>query len=209
MEEFIKNYFSELERIIKEIEKERIGEIADILFEAWKNEKTVFTMGCGGSASTASHFACDLAKSTILPGKKRFKVISLVDNIPLLSAWANDSGWGSVFKEQLEHWLQIGDVIVGFSVHGGSGEGEAGPWSQNLVQAIKFAKEKGAKTIGFSGFGGGAMKELTDVCMVVPINTEPLGTPLVESLHPTLHHLVCSALRKKIEEYIEEKDEEK
>jgi D-sedoheptulose 7-phosphate isomerase len=200
MEKIIKNYFSELERIIKEIDKEKIEQIIDILFDVWKDEKTIFLMGCGGSASTATHFACDLSKSTIVPDKKRIKTMALVDNIPLVSAWTNDSGWGSVFKGQLENWLKQDDVLIGFSVHGGSGEGEAGPWSQNLVQAMKYAKEKRAKVIGFSGFGGGAMKEMADVCITVPIDSEPLGTPLVESLHPTLHHLICLALRKKIEE---------
>lgn len=199
MRETIENYFKELERIIKELEKEKIIEIVNLLFEAWQNNRTIFAMGCGGSASTATHFACDVSKSTIVPGKKRVKAMSLTDNIPLNSAWTNDSGWGSVFKGQLENWLEKGDVLIGFSVHGGSGEGEAGPWSQNLVQAMAFAKEKGAKVIGFSGFSGGAMKELSDVCITVPINSEPLGTPLVESLHPTLHHLICLALKEKIE----------
>ncbi len=201
MKEFIQNYFSELERIIKEIDREKVNQAIEILFEAWKNGKIVFIMGCGGSASTATHFACDLSKSTIVSGKKRLKATALVDNIPLVSAWTNDSGWGSVFKGQLEGWLNEGDILIGFSVHGGSGEGGAGPWSQNLVQAVKFAKEKKAKVIGFSGFEGGALKELSDVCITVPINSEPLGTPLIESFHPTLHHLICVALRKKIEEY--------
>lgn len=194
----INDYFSELERIIGELEKEKIDRVVELLFEAWQNDKTIFAMGCGGSASTATHFVCDVAKCTIVPDKKRVKAMSLVDNIPLNSAWTNDSGWGSVFKGQLENWLESGDVLVGFSVHGGSGSGEAGPWSQNLVQAMKFAKEKGAKVIGFSGFDGGAMKEMSDVCITVPINTEPFGTPLVESLHPTLHHLICLVLKEKI-----------
>lgn len=198
MEEIVENYFKELGRIIRELERDKITKIIDLLFEAWKNNKTIFVMGCGGSASTATHFACDISKSTIVPGKKRVKAMSLVDNIPLNSAWTNDSGWGSVFKGQLENWLEAGDVLVGFSVHGGSGQGEAGPWSQNLVQAMQFAKEKGAKVIGFSGFGGGAMKEMSDVCLTVPINSEPLGTPLVESVHSILHHLICLALKEKI-----------
>ncbi len=200
MDEIIKNYFSELERIAKEIEKNKINEIVELLFTAWKNERIVYLMGCGGSASTATHFACDLAKSTIVTGKKGLKTISLVDNIPLVSAWTNDNGWGSVFKSQLQNWLSPGDVLIGFSVHGGSGSGEAGPWSQNLVQAMAFARENGAKIIGFSGFEGGKMKEMSDVCITVPINSEPLGTPLVESLHPALHHLICLALRKRISE---------
>ena len=161
-----------------------------------EKDGTVFVMGCGGSASTATHFVCDLAKCTISPGKKRFKATALVDNIPLNSAWTNDSGWGTVFVEQLEPWLTKKDVLVGFSVHGGSGDGDAGPWSQNLVKAMKLAKERGAKIIGFSGFDGGAMKKMADACIVVPIFSEPLGTPIVEGFHVVLHHLICGIILK-------------
>jgi len=91
-------------------------------------------------------------------------------------------------------------VVIGLSVHGGSGDGDAGPWSQNLVQAAGLAKKRGAKVIGFSGFGGGALKEMADVCLVVPVDEEPLGTPLVESYHVALHHLICVALRLRIAE---------
>ncbi len=197
--EYIDTYFSEMNGIIQEIFREGIEKVIDLLYDAWKREAHVFIMGNGGSASTATHFACDLAKGTIVGDNKRFRAISLGDNIPLVSAWTNDSGFGAIFAEQLKPWLKKGDVLIGISVHGGSGEGDAGPWSQNLVKAMRLAKERGAKIIGFSGFNGGAMKEMSDVCIIVPIDTEPLGTPLVESFHVTLHHLVCSALRLKIE----------
>jgi len=160
----------------------------------------VFTMGNGGSASTATHLVCDLAKCTIMPGRHRLRAMALVDNVPLVSAWTNDSGFGSIFAEQLEPWLEEGDVVIGLSVHGGSGAGDAGPWSQNLVRAVSLAKERGAKVIGFSGFDGGALKEMADVCLVIPIDEEPLGTPLVESYHAVLHHLICMALRLRIAE---------
>jgi D-sedoheptulose 7-phosphate isomerase len=124
--------------------------------------------------------------------------LSLGDNIPLVSALTNDSGFESIFVEQLRPCLKTGDLVVGLSVHGGSGAGELGPWSQNLVQAVALAKERGARTIGFSGFGGGALKGLTDVCIVVPWDSEPLGTLLVESYHVALHHLICGALKQRI-----------
>jgi len=156
-------------------------------------------MGNGGSASTATHLVCDLAKYTIVGSKPRFKVISLNDNIPLVSAWTNDNGFGSIFVEQLRPWLERGDVLIGVSVHGGSGSGQAGPWSQNLVQAMALAKERGARIIRLSGFDGGAIREMADVCIVVPINEEPLGTPIVESWNVVLHHLMCYTLRHRIE----------
>ena len=172
----------------------------DILYEAWKQGAAVYLMGNGGSASTATHFASDLAKYTITPGQPRFRTLALGDNIPLVSAWTNDSGFGSIFAEQLEPWLKAGDVLIGISVHGGSGAGDAGPWSQNLSRAILLAKERGARTIGMSGFGGGDLKALADECIVVPFDSEPMGTPLVESYHVFLHHMICLALKLRIGE---------
>jgi D-sedoheptulose 7-phosphate isomerase len=198
-EEFILNYLSEVRRIVADASVEGIDKAIELLFDAWENGKHVFICGNGGSASTATHFACDLSKTTIVGDAKRFKVMDLVDNIPLVSAWTNDSGFGSIFAEQLKPWLQEGDVVIGISVHGGSGEGDAGPWSQNLMKAVRLAKERKAKVIAFSGFGGGAMRDLADVSLIIPIDKEPLGTPLVESFHVVLHHLICSALRLKIE----------
>ncbi len=169
-----------------------------IILECQRNGGTVFTMGCGGSASTATHFAADLAKTTITPGSGRFKTMSLVDNIPLVSAYTNDEGWGSVFSGQLEPWLTDKDVLIGFSVHGGSGEGNAGAWSQNLVAAMKLAQGRGAKIIGFSGFDGGAMKKMADACLVVPIADEVYGTPVVEAVHVVLHHGIIFDLREEV-----------
>jgi D-sedoheptulose 7-phosphate isomerase len=197
----IDDFFSELQRVIKEIDNQKIQAATDILFDAWENDKTVFIMGCGGSASTATHFAADLSKTILVPGAKGLKAMALVDNIPLVSAWINDYGWNTIFKEQLESWLKKDDVLVGFSVHGGSGE-EANFWSQNLVQAMKLAKERGAKIIGFSGFDGGAMAKMSDASIVVPVNSEPLGTPLTESFHVVLHHLIIISLKNKIKEYL-------
>jgi D-sedoheptulose 7-phosphate isomerase len=193
-------YLEAIQNLGQTLPRQDIYRAVDILFEAWQAGNAVYTVGNGGSASTATHFACDLAKCTIVPGKKRLRATALVDNVPLVSAWTNDSGFGSIFAQQLEPWLQEGDVLIELSVHGGSGDGDAGPWSQNLVQAANLARERGAKVIGFSGFGGGALREMADVCLTVPVDEEPLGTPLVESYHVALHHLICVALRLRIAE---------
>ncbi len=195
----IDRYLNQMVRIASEISRGTVDAAIEILFDAWRHGSTVFVMGNGGSASTATHLTCDLAKYTIVGSNPRFKVIALNDNVPLVSAWTNDNGFGSIFVEQLRPWLRRGDVLIGISVHGGSGGGQAGPWSQNLVEAMAFAKERGARIIGLSGFQGGAMKEMADVCIVVPIDEEPLGTPLVESWHVVLHHLICYTLRQRIE----------
>ncbi len=195
---YIENYFNQMKRVIRDISREDIDKAIELLFSAWLNEKTVFVMGNGGSASTATHFACDLAKCTIVGNKKRFKVLCLNDNIPLMSAWINDSGFDNLFYEQLKNLMNQGDYLLGFSVHGGSGEDKAGLWSQNLLKAIMLAKKDyQATTIGFSGFDGGAMKDLVDCCVVVPFNS----TPQVESFHLALEHLICNCLAERIENY--------
>lgn len=193
---FIDNYFEEMLQIIRHISREDIDRAVEALFHAWREGRTVFTMGNGGSASTATHFACDLSKVTIIEGKKRLRAVCLNDNIPLMSAWINDNGFDNLFSEQLRNLMNRGDVLVGISVHGGSGRDKAGLWSQNLLKAMDVAKrEYDGVTIGFSGFDGGAMKQLADICVVVPFPS----TPHVESFHLVMEHLVTFCLREKIE----------
>ncbi len=196
----IGEYLTTLQQVAGELPRPEIRRAVDILYDCWLRGGTVYAVGNGGSASTATHLACDLAKATIVPGQRRLKAVALVDNVPLVSAWTNDNGFASVFAEQMEPWLQEGDVLVALSVHGGSGQGGAGPWSQNLPQAVALARARGARVIGLSGFGGGALAGSADVSIVVPIDAEPLGTSIVESLHVTVHHLLCLALRRRIEE---------
>jgi D-sedoheptulose 7-phosphate isomerase len=195
---FIESYLKDMKEIADKLSVEKIDRIIELLFSAWEEGKTVFVMGNGGSASTATHFACDLSKCTIVEGKKRFRVICLNDNIPLMSALVNDNGFDNLFSEQLKNLIQKKDFLVAFSVHGGSGKDKAGLWSQNLLKAMLLAKEEYQATlIGFSGFDGGAMKEVADECLVIPANS----TPQVESFHLAMEHLICSCLRKKMEDY--------
>ncbi len=160
---YIARYFQAMETIIHSMDRTSIDQAINLLFETWQAGKQVFTMGNGGSASTATHLACDLAKATAAEGKPRFRVIGLTDNIPLMLAHINDNGWDNLFTEQLKNLMNPGDVVIGISVHGGSGQDKAGAWSQNLTKAIQYAKAHGAKTIGLSGFDGGAMKTLADI----------------------------------------------
>lgn len=197
--EYIENYFENVRDILETIDKSEICKAIDILFDAWKNDKNVYFMGCGGSAGTASHFAADLSKTTIIKGKKRFKSHSLVDNASLVSAWTNDEGWASVFTGQIENSIRPGDVVVGLSVHGGSGQGNAGAWSQNMTSAMQFVKDNGGKCIGLAGFDGGAFKQLCDACIVVPKES----TPLVEGFHSDIQHLMIFRLKEMIAGYKE------
>jgi len=195
-ETFISLYLQESESIINHISRGEIDRVIKLLYEAWSEGKQIFMAGNGGSASTATHFASDLAKFTSVEGKRRFRAMALTDNVPLVSALTNDLGWENVYVEQLKNLMDRGDIFVVISVHGGSGADKAGLWSQNLLKAAKFVKDKGGKVIGLAGFDGGVLKEIADACIVVPADS----TPHVEGFHLLLTHLICARLRELIAE---------
>lgn len=192
--EYIETYLRGMREITDNISRQAIDEVIEALFAVYERGNTIWIIGNGGSASTATHFACDLNKVTIVPGQSRVRAFALVDNIPLVSALTNDDGWDNVYVEQLQSFFRPGDAVVGFSVHGGSGQDKAGPWSQNLLRALDFARQNGGVAIGLAGFNGGAMKQLCDHCIVVPYDT----TPHVESYHVALHHLIAFGLAERI-----------
>jgi D-sedoheptulose 7-phosphate isomerase len=194
--DFIKNYLAELEFVIKNVSQDDIHAMMDLLYTAWQEGKQVFIAGNGGSASTATHFTCDLSKFTAVEGKQRFRVICLNDNIPLVSALSNDLGWDSVYYEQLRNLMNPGAFLVVISVHGGSGADKAGIWSQNLMKAAKYIQDNDGKVLGLVGFDGGALKQVADMCIVAPVNS----TPQVEGFHVVLTHMLCTGLKQMITE---------
>ncbi len=194
--DFIQSYLTETKRVAEMISVAEVDSAVEVLLQAWKNGSRVFTCGNGGSASTATHFACDLAKTVAPPGKRGLRAECLNDNIPLMLALVNDEGFDNLYSEQLMTRAQQGDVLVCISVHGGSGKDRAGAWSQNLLKAMAYVNEIGGRTIGLSGFDGGAMKDLADVSVLVPVDS----TPQVESFHLVLEHLICSCLKQRLEE---------
>jgi len=157
-EDFIDAYLRDVESISRRISKDDIDRVIRLLYDAWKENKRVFIAGNGGSAATATHFASDLAKFTLVEGKPRIKALALTDNVPWMTAITNDLGWGNVYVEQLKNLMEEGDVFIAISVHGGSGADQAGPWSQNLLAAAKFVKDNDGKLIGLAGFDGGVLK---------------------------------------------------
>jgi D-sedoheptulose 7-phosphate isomerase len=194
MENFVKDYLAELQDVVNRVNQKDICDVMNLLYQAWKDGKQVFIAGNGGSASTATHFTCDLSKFTAVEGKKRFKAICLNDNIPLVSALTNDLGWDSVYYEQLRNLMNTGDFLVLISVHGGSGADKAGVWSQNILKAAKYVHDNGGKVIGLAGFDGGALRNVADACIVAPVNS----TPQVEGFHVVLTHMLCDGLRDAI-----------
>ena len=173
-----KEYFKELQRVIVSLPKDGIDQIADTLVGAYDAGRTVFLCGNGGSAALASHFACDLGKGTAYcNGGKRFRVLALTDNLATLTAWANDSSYEDVFSEQLRNFVQPHDVAFAIS---GSGN------SKNVLNALQVAREAGAATVGISGFQGGEMKSLCDLCVIVPSN----DMQIIEDLHLAIAHSI-------------------
>lgn len=188
------SYLDEVSDIASKLDRDAIDLTIKILLEAWRNDSQIFVIGNGGSASTATHFACDLNKWVSDNAEHKFRAFALVDNIPLVSALTNDNGWGDVYSEQLRNFFRKGDVLIAISVHGGSGSDKAGPWSQNLLKAVKYSKENGGKVLGLAGFDGGLLKSAADSCIVVPANS----TPHVEGMHLVITHLICEQLRERI-----------
>jgi D-sedoheptulose 7-phosphate isomerase len=178
----IQDCLGEIKSIADSVSTSEIARIVVILYEAWASERTIYLCGNGGSSSTASHFACDLVKLGI-------KAQCLNDNPAILTMLTNDNGFDNLYTEQLKG-IRQGDVLVCFSVHGGAGKDQAGKWSQNLLKAIEYAKSKGAKTIGFVGFDGGAMKDLVDASLLISFNS----TPQVESWHLHIAHIITYML---------------
>ncbi len=178
------SYIAELKGALDDLSEEVIDQVLEILHAARMTNQQVFIMGNGGSASTASHFVCDLGKNTRVQGVPNFRVIGLTDNIALFSALANDEGYEHVFTMQLGDYLQPNDVVIGISTSGNS---------KNVINAILFAKSIGAKTIGFTGFDSGELGSLVDVDLHVSSHS----IEHVEDIHLVLEHLITKELREK------------
>ena len=189
MNGFISEYFEELKKILSRVNKKDIEEITEIIHKAYLNERTIFILGNGGSASTASHFACDLGKGTLSKvydiNEKRFRVVSLTDNIATISAYANDLSFDDVFIQQLRNLVHKGDMVIAIT---GSGN------SKNVVKAVKYARDSGATTIGLLGFDGGRVKKLLDKYVIIP--SDHYGR--IEDVHLILEHMITDYLRMKI-----------
>jgi D-sedoheptulose 7-phosphate isomerase len=173
-----RQYFEAHQRAVAALPHDLINQIADELLKVYEAGRAVYLFGNGGSASLASHFACDLGKGTAYyNGGKRFRVLALTDNIPTMTAWANDSSYEDIFSEQLRNFVQPRDIAFAISGSGNSG---------NVLRALLVAREAAATTIGISGFQGGKMKSLCDICLVVPSD----DMQVIEDLHLAMAHSI-------------------
>lgn len=180
----VQDYITELETTLHRLPDALIHEAIDVLHEARLSGRHIFIMGNGGSASTASHFGCDLGKNTRRSDMPNFKVMPLTDNMAIFSALANDEGYESVFVQQLASFLRPDDVVIAISASGKS---------PNVVKAVEFARQAGARVIGMTGFDGGKLAGMVDLHLHVPSNS----IEHVEDIHLMMEHLICKALRYK------------
>jgi D-sedoheptulose 7-phosphate isomerase len=180
-------YLQVVSSTLKRLPFAMIDQLTEVLWNAYQGNRSVYLFGNGGSAALASHCACDLGKGTVVNEQRRFRVLALTDNIPLMTAWANDAGYEDVFAEQLRSFLQRGDVAFAIS---GSGN------SPNVLNGLRVASELGAVTVGLTGFQGGKMKPLCEICIVVPSE----NMQVVEDAHLSVAHSIFSSLRERIAE---------
>ncbi len=179
----VNHYIATLKIVLDQLDVSLINEAVNVLHQARLNQRQVFIMGNGGSASTATHMVCDLAKNTRRPGSPFLRVIGLTDNMAILSAYANDEGYENVFAQQLANLIRPDDVVIGISTSGKS---------PNVLRAIELANEVGAVTIGLTGFDAGLLGPMVDYNLHVPSDC----IEHVEDLHLMLGHLMTTALRE-------------
>ncbi len=185
LSEHAKEYLERLQLLLGHLDDRVLEQIEREFTRVYNQDATIYIIGNGGSASTASHMSADLSKGTSCPPYRRLRVVSLTDNMAWFSAIANDIGYQEVFTEQLRHILRPEDLLVAISASGNS---------PNVVSAVEFAKRIGTTTISLLGFQGGTLKETSDIALHLPSND--YGT--IEDTHLILNHVLVEFMRDMI-----------
>jgi len=178
------DYLGETRGVMARLDTALVDRISEQIWQAYEQDRTVYLFGNGGSAALASHLACDLAKGTAANGRRRLRAVSLNDNAALVTALANDHEYAEIFAEQLHH-IEPGDVALAISSSGNS---------PNVVRGLEVAQQAGATTIAVTGFKGGRVKSLCDMCLVVPSD----NVQYIEDSHLSVMHAIFSALRQRM-----------
>lgn len=186
--EFVVEYMMGFQKALNLIPFDRLAHVAEVLLDAYRQDRQLLIMGNGGSAATASHMAADLQKNIL--GKHhatapRFRALALTDNIAALTALANDLAYEEIFAEQVRAWARSGDIVL---VITGSGN------SPNIIRAVEVARDLGAYTIGFLGFDGGRVLDMVDLPVLVPSN----HYGHIEDIHSLFNHLITAYIREAI-----------
>jgi D-sedoheptulose 7-phosphate isomerase len=180
MQSRINSYLYELIDCFEELDPKLMEQV---VMQLSKRGRTIFILGNGGSALTASHIALDLNKWSRVKGFPNLRAVSLTDNVGTITAWANDVSSLSIFKEQLANLMRPGDLVIGISASGNS---------PNVLTAIDYAKANGATTIGLIGFGGGDLKDVVDLAII----SSSKNYGVVEDFHMSLGHILAQFLKE-------------
>jgi D-sedoheptulose 7-phosphate isomerase len=181
----VADYVTRLQAELARVDQDEIRQMADLIYEAWENDKFVYIFGNGGSGTTATHMSEDLGKSSLREKdlhdetKKRLKVMSLTDNLGWIMAVGNDLAYDQIFVQQLMNYGREGDVVLAIS---GSGN------SPNVLNAVDWANRHGLKTFGLTGYSGGKLRTMAQSGLHVPLTD--MG--MVESIHLCLFHWVLN-----------------
>jgi len=181
----IRSYLDEVAGLVLRVPPEGIGRTTELILDTWRRGGRVFVFGNGGGSATAAPFVCDLAKGTARAGRRRIKAICLADNVPLLTAWANDTDYTNTFGEQLRNLVEAGDLVLGLSGRG---------TSPNVINALKLANEIGAVSVLFSGFDGGEAASVASHSVIVPSD----DMQKIEDVHLILAHIVFRCLKEQM-----------
>ncbi len=179
------DYFIRLKDALDKIDTSVIDEVVDALLQCRSEGGTMYIFGNGGSAANASHIAGDFLKGISYGMDKRFKTHCLNDNVAGTTAITNDLSYNEIFIEQLKTYLSPGDVVIGIS---GSGN------SENVLKAIKWARDNGAKTIGLTGYKGGKLIEIAEIALLVPVN----DMEITEDAHTIVFHAIKQEVNRRI-----------
>lgn len=178
-------YISNLKDLLDKLDTVKIDEIIEILDKTRKLGKRIFIMGNGGSAATANHFTCDFGKNATKEDDKRFRIISVCDNIEAITAYGNDNGYENVFYEQLKnYYLEENDVLIAISASGNS---------PNILKAAEYAKNRGACIISLTGFTGGRIKTMSDVNVNVDVDSYEMS----EDMHLIMTHIIVYCFKNR------------
>lgn len=183
--DYLQDYSARLTAVLAEIDTEKLGEVVSAMVRAFKDGNTVYIVGNGGSAATASHMQADFRFFVRYFTKFRPKMVALTDNVPMITAVGNDNNFEDIFVEQMKGLFVAGDVLIAISASGNS---------PNVVKAAEYANQMGGVSIAFVGFTGGKLKEISTIPLYTPNPKGDYGP--VEDVHMILNHVIVNYLSR-------------
>lgn len=182
----VTEYIERVASAARKVAAAEVEGLEHLIVAAYRNGRCVFVIGNGGSGANASHLCEDLGKGTVtdLEGQRRLRILSLTDNTPYITAWANDTDYERVFVEQLKNLAAAGDLLIAISVSGNS---------PNILRAVEYANERGLKTFGVTGYDGGRLKGIAQGCLHVPC----MDMGISETVHAIFFHYLMMTLRER------------